>query len=203
MLGSRITAVLSAVFMASTTVVLVTSPATGNDVCAGTGTATTGARLYYPGYPTPTSVSPTTATVGGPVTTTFSFTISLGGCVPGLTTLSGTGLVSGWCTLSSAEGITDDGVEFTWAGVGKTVIFTGGLVGIATFAPNYLSGLENCAHGAQNFIFTPVVAKMPCTTSVSTTTSTMVPTRQELTLDTHVTVQGGTLYTWVKVCAGV
>ena len=151
----RIAVFLSALLAAGTLAVLAPQPAGAIEVCAGQGTAFTGAPLTYPGLSTSAQ-------------TTFAFVFTIGACphIPSGTTfkpLTATGSVLGWCGLSSGAGITGNGDLFAWVGVGGLLIMTGHAGGLVHATPDILAG-ESCISGADAFIITVAVVLLNCTT---------------------------------------
>jgi hypothetical protein len=117
------------------------SPASAHeDVCAGVlSNATTSAPFFYPGV----SLSKTVAA--------FAFTLGATGvCAPSLGDLNVSGIVEGYCGLSSGRG-TAFGHEFAWTGVGGFLVLQGGAQGIVNASPNAFQG-ESCFSGADNFL---------------------------------------------------
>src|SRR5687768_1453519 len=125
--------VAGALFVCAVTLIPAPSVrATG--VCAGSGSMSTGAPMFYPVTP----LNP--PTVRQPVTTSFGFSlVNLGGtCVNttgAVTTQKGfsaTGTLSGWCGLLSGAGAeSSTGERFAFVSAGGVVVFTGAVVGLA------------------------------------------------------------------------
>ena len=150
----RLAVFLSALLAAGTLVALAPQPAGAVEVCAGEGTAVTGAPLTYPGLSTSAQ-------------TAFTFAFIFGACphIPTGTTnktLTATSWVLGWCGFSSGAGITGNGDLFAWVGLGDFLILTGHTVGLVHTTPDVLNG-ESCITGADVFIVTGAVVLSNCT----------------------------------------
>lgn len=172
----RITAVLVAAiaFSAMALSPLAPSVSAHTDACAGTGTMNTGSGF------TDLIIDPVARTSG------FVFSLTLGACAS-KSSLWMSGVMSGWCALSSGEGITDSGHRFSFINVGTLVLFTGEVDGAGAITMNALSG-QSCVplNGANGFLLTFAVEKRHCTLT-KTKFSTTEPTTQ--------------LRVWAKVCA--
>lgn len=148
----RRTATLLAAAILATSVALLPFPsptsASTTDVCVVEGTATTTAPLTYPAF-------------GPAVLAGFTFFFGIGQCLA-KSSLSATGVVHGWCGLSTGHGATDNVAphEFAWLDVGGVLVLAGGLTGVATVTPNPLAG-ENCIDGADGFLVGGAVALLP------------------------------------------
>jgi hypothetical protein len=171
----RCSLLLSAVLATAAAVVLPVSPASaGVGVCAGTGDAFLTSGLLFPitvltpvltpGLPHPLHVT----VVNQPVTTGFTFALSIGTCVnsnaPTLKSVFATGVVSGWCGLASGAGIIagKPGLDFAFIAVGPVIVLTGGLVGVVNATEDPLNNTpgpgdecnENKGGGETHFLIT-------------------------------------------------
>lgn len=178
-------------------------PAGSNEACAGQGIAVTGAPLTYP----VTATSAPQVTVRQPRIATWGFSTTLGTCAPDLAkALSATGLVSGWCGLSSGTGTTGNGIRFAWVGVGGVLAFTGGLVGVAQVTPNALAN-QSCHTGATSFLVAFATAKVGCGTTKSKglvdSPVPVPPYLGPLPGDVVWVHSDGSPHVWYKLCLGV
>ena len=114
------------------------TPAGAVDLCAGTGWATPGQALSYPGF-------------GPPRNTTLGISLTTGACASGRMLGSLTASISGplggaHCGLLDGWG-TVNGRGYFFYGIGSLLVFQGGLVGVANMTEDPSGG--SCAGAGQ------------------------------------------------------
>lgn len=170
-----------------------TPPAAANG-CVGTGVLVTGVPLTYP-----VSFTPSVG-LHQPPWSVFNLSTTGGACLPTLKTFGATGVFNGWCGLNSGAGTTNTGHRFAWVNVGTVMVFTGGLVGVASVVPDTLNG-ESCLSGADVFLVTYGAAKVGCTVA-KTKQLLPIPVPPHLLTVQGVAVHSDGFHMWLKVCIG-
>jgi hypothetical protein len=162
-------------FVAALTAFGPARPASANGACVNmAGVMVTAAPIFYPGF-------------GPPTTTNWFAGWTVGTCAgyqtafpSGLTlnSLSMTGVLSGWCGLSSGSGVTSDGHAFSWIEVGHKMVFTGELSGLVLgYVPDILAGDSCFSPGADQFLIGwSGFVKTHCAAPVQTKQTVPVPT---------------------------
>lgn len=136
--------------MLATLGVFAPSPANANfnDVCSGQGVANLSTGFGYPGL-----VPKNTAN--------FAFHVSLAACLTKVS-LSASGTVNGWCSLSTGAGTTDNGHRFVFQSSGMTMTLTGEVVGTAHVTPDPTHTGSCTNKTATRFIVTFEINKVEC-----------------------------------------
>jgi len=204
----RIAMLVSAVLAASTLAVLASSrAASANALCAGSGLFNLSQGLVFPLSDITVSPGvPTTVTIHGLRTATFSFVLGLtGACLPG-GTVDAFGTLHGWCGHSAGTGITSDGFHFGYISVGFILVITGGVTGVANTIPDTLAA-QSCAltgPGASQFIVTGLAAKIHCSLLNTLVTQLAgLPGTHNLVAVLHVTSDPIEVHASLHVCVGV
>ena len=129
-------AVAMLVVLSSTAPAASTLP--NEDVCAGIGTMSVGARMVYTG-------------LGPAVDAAWAMSWSVGVCA-GLTPIATmTGAITGWCDYATGTGVTYGGHQFAFLVAGQKIVFTGGVTGEANFIPDEINGQSCFPPGAVAF----------------------------------------------------
>jgi hypothetical protein len=199
-----VTFLSAVVFAHAAATLLPASPASAAGACAGVGTMTVTPGLLSPVV---TSPAPLGVTVTGSTVAAFMMTLFPGTCVhePGGTTpnVNASGLVSGWCGLTSGTG-TLNGGRFSWIGVGGLMVMTGDMTGVATMTPGPGQN-ESCGmpSGATSFIVAGAGLTLHCVKTFPHNGSLLltipIPTTLGLPLP-FVHTHTHPWHIWVKTC---
>ena len=159
------------------------------------------------GFTNPVVTAGTATTVTGPRMGTFSMNLSPGVCFETggtIGSLTANGLMSGWCGLSSGDGVTNSGGRFAWIGAGGLLVMTGALNGMLNLVPDTLAG-HSCHNnaGASQFIVAMGGLRLHCVKTFPHTGTLLltIPIPATWTLPTpFFHIHTNPWHIWVKTC---